>query len=181
VAATKSFLLASVAFLQLAAHWTEDVALHDAVARAPDALEAAAAQPWPLAQLAAAESLFVVGRGLGLGPAQEIALKLKETCRLHAEAFSSAEVLHGPLALVRPGFPVIGVVQKDETEKATHDVLDRLAGLGATVHLHVAHEPAHLAPLCQVQSFYMGLPELAKARGLDADAPAHLVKVTETR
>jgi glutamine---fructose-6-phosphate transaminase (isomerizing) len=181
VAATKSFLLAGVAFLQLAAHWTEDGVLHDAVARAPDALHAAAALPWNLTQLAGAESLFVVGRGLGLGPAQEIALKLKETCRLHAEAFSSAEVLHGPMALVRAGFPVVGVVQHDETETATRDVLDRLAALGASVHLHVVQERAHLAPLCQVQSFYMGLPELAKARGLDADAPAHLHKVTETR
>jgi glutamine---fructose-6-phosphate transaminase (isomerizing) len=181
VAATKSFLLAGVAFLQLAAHWTEDAALHDAVARAPDALDAAAARPWQLTQLASAESLFVVGRGLGLGPAQEIALKLKETCRLHAEAFSSAEVLHGPLALVRPGFPVVGVVQQDETEASTRDVLHRLAALGATVHLHVAQESAHLAPLCQVQSFYLGLGALAAARGVDADAPAHLHKVTETR
>ncbi|HUS33274.1 MAG TPA: SIS domain-containing protein [Kofleriaceae bacterium] len=181
VAATKSFLLTGVAFLQLAAHWTEDIALHDAVARAPDALDAAAAQPWPLAQLAGAESLFVVGRGLGLGPAQEIALKLKETCRLHAEAFSSAEVLHGPMALVREGFPVVGVVQDDETAESTREVLQHIAALGATVHLHVAHEAAHLAPLCQVQSFYLGLPALAAARGLDADLPAHLHKVTETR
>lgn len=181
VAATKSFLLAGVAFLQLAAHWTEDAALHDVVARAPEAFEAAAAQPWPLTQLAAAQSAFVVGRGVGLGCAQEVALKLKETCRLHAEAFSSAEVLHGPMALVREGFPVVGIVQDDETAQSTREVFAQLAALGATVHMHAAHEPAQLAPLCQVLSFYLGLPALAAARGLDADTPVYLKKVTETR
>ena len=180
VAATKSFLLAGLAFLQLAAHWTDDAALHDVVARAPEAFEAAA-QPWPLTQLAGAQSAFVVGRGLGLGCAQEVALKLKETCRLHAEAFSSAEVLHGPMALVRDGFPVVGIVQDDETAPSTRELFAQLAALGATVHLHAAHEPAQLSPLCQVLGFYLGLPALAAARGLDADAPAYLKKVTETR
>lgn len=180
VAATKSFLLASFAFLQLAAHWTDDAVLHDTVAAAPDAFAAAAARPWNLTSLASVESMFVVGRGLGLGPAQEVALKLKETCRLHAEAFSTAEVLHGPLALVRPGFPVLAIQQDDVTAPSTRSVLERLMQLGATCIGGVVHERAHLAPLCQVQSLYMGLPALAAARGLDADMPAHIVKVTET-
>ena len=54
-----------------------------------------------------AGNLFVVGRGLGLAIAQEAALKFKETCGLHAEAFSSAEVKHGPMALVGTDFPVL--------------------------------------------------------------------------
>ena len=180
VAATKSFLLSSLAFLQLAAHWTDDAVLRDTIASAPDAFAAATGNPWQLTQLATAESLYVVGRGVGLGPAHEVALKLKETCRLHAEAFSTAEVLHGPLALVRPGFPVIAITQDDLTAPSTKSVLDRLSALGATCYSKVVHERAHLDPLCQVLSFYMGLPALAAARGLDADLPAHLRKVTET-
>ena len=181
VAATKSFLLSGLAFVQLSAAWTGDAALVDAALRAPDCFEAACDAPWDLSALASATSLYVVGRGVGLGPAQELALKLKETCRLHAEAFSTAEVLHGPLALVQPGFPVVAIEQADATARATQDVLAKLAGLGATVHrAPVLDAPALLAPLCQVQSFYLGLPALAAARGLDADHPAHLTKVTET-
>ncbi|HTJ43495.1 MAG TPA: SIS domain-containing protein [Kofleriaceae bacterium] len=182
VAATKSFLLSGLAFVQLAAAWTGSATLVDVVARAPDVLEAACDSPWDLLALAGASSLYVGGRGIGLGAAQEVALKLKETCRLHAEAFSTAEVLHGPLALVGPGFPVLAIEQADETAAATRAVLGKLASLGAVLHRCAppGGAPALLAPLCQVQSFYLGLPALAAARGLDADAPAHLTKVTET-
>ena len=62
-----------------------------------------------------AANMYVVGRGFGLGIAQEVALKLKETCGLHAEAFSAAEVKHGPMALVRLGFPVLMLSQNDES------------------------------------------------------------------
>lgn len=181
VAATKSFLLSGLAFVQLAAAWTGDARLVDAAARAPDAFAAACEAGWDLSPLASASSLYVVGRGVGLGAAQELALKLKETCRLHAEAFSTAEVLHGPVELVAPGFPVIAIEQADETARATRDVLAQLASLGAAVQrCPTMDAPAVLAPLCQVQSFYVALPALAAARGLDADAPAHLQKVTKT-
>lgn len=188
VAATKSCLLAGVAFLQLAAAWSDDLALRDAVMRTPDALAAAATLDWrpALTPLATASSLYVLGRGPGLGAALEIALKLKETCRLHAEAFSAAEVLHGPVALVGPGFPVLALVQDDATAPASRDVIARLAGLGATTLVTGAElpvvdgVPAVLAPLCALQSFYLAVPAVAAARGLDADAPAHLRKVTRT-
>ena len=52
-------------------------------------------------------NMFVVGRGFGLAAAQEAALKFKETCGLHAEGFSAAEVKHGPMTLVGPGFPLL--------------------------------------------------------------------------
>ena len=188
VAATKSCLLAGLAFLQLAAAWTGDAALHDAVARAPEAFEAPAA--WDLSPLASATSLYVVGRGLGLGAALELALKLKETCGLHAEAFSTAEVLHGPVALVTPGFPIVALGQDDETADGNREVIARLAGLGAAVYSTLAvagttrlptiAAPPQLAPLCQIQSGYLALPALAAARGRQVDAPPHLTKITET-
>jgi glucosamine--fructose-6-phosphate aminotransferase (isomerizing) len=189
VAATKSFLMAGVAFLQLAAAWTDDPALRAAVTAVPDALAAAAALDWMpgLANLVPATNLFVIARGIGLGAASEVALKLKETCRLHAEAFSAAELRHGPIALVGPGFPIIALAQDDATLPATRETLAQLATLGATVRStldgslpEIPGLPAVLAPLCQVQSFYLAVPRLAAARGHDADAPAHLRKVTET-
>lgn len=193
VAATKSYLLSCLAFLQLVAHWSRDPAQCDAVAELPAALEAASRLDWwpALAPLVEATSLYAIGRGTGLGAALEIALKLKETCRLHAEAFSAAEVLHGPLALVGRGFPVLAVGQEDDSAASTRSAVARLVELGARVcsTLEVpgaeplpvlAHVPAAIAPLCQVQSFYMAVHRLAVARHLDPDAPAHLRKVTET-
>ncbi len=180
IAATKSFLLACLAFVQLAAAWSGDASLADAVARAPDVL--AVPVETSLAALASARSLYVVARGPGFGAALELALKLKETCRLHAEAFSAAEVQHGPIALVEPGFPIVALVQDDATAAGTRDALARLAALGASVlHVTAPAVPAVLQPLAQVQSCYLALPALAAVRGLDADAPPHLRKVTETR
>jgi glucosamine--fructose-6-phosphate aminotransferase (isomerizing) len=197
VAATKSFLLSGLAFLQLAAHWSGDPALADAVAAFPGALDAASRLDWwpALAPLAAATGLYVLGRGTGLGAAREIALKLKETCRLHAEAFSTAEVVHGPIALVDRGFPVIALGQDDDSAPTTRAAVARLVELGAQVAAAidapdappgvaqlptVRGAPPAIAPLCQVQSFYLAVPRLAAARGLDPDAPVHLRKVTET-
>jgi glucosamine--fructose-6-phosphate aminotransferase (isomerizing) len=193
VAATKSYLLSGLAFLQLAAHWSGRPSLAEAVAQLPDALDASRQLDWwpALAPLAQATSAYVLGRGIGLAAALEIALKLKETCRLHAEAFSTAEVLHGPLALVGRGFPVLVLGQEDETAGAVRDVGRRLVDLGARVGSVLALPGATslpalrcaapvTAPLCQVQSFYMALHHLARARRLDPDSPAHLTKVTET-
>ncbi|MCW5580178.1 MAG: SIS domain-containing protein, partial [Luteimonas sp.] len=121
VAATKSYLASLSAILQLSALWAGERALLDALTRLPDALREAWRCDWTGLQsgLEPAHNLFVLGRGLGLGAAQEAALKFKETCGLHAEAYSAAEVKHGPMALVGPGFPVLILAQPDETEAGT--------------------------------------------------------------
>lgn len=193
VAATKSFLLSGLAFLNLVAHWSQSASLLAAVEGLPGALEAACGLDWRpmLDTLILARGLFVVGRGYGLGAAEEMALKFKETCRLHAEAFSAAEVFHGPLALVGPEFPVLALGQDDPSAATTRDAVARIAGLGGIVWsvLDVAgakklpsvpNVPAVVAPLCEMQSFYVALPHLIAARGLPADSPANLHKVTET-
>lgn len=198
VAATKSYLASLAALLQLAAHWKGEAPLLDALPKLPGALRAAWEQDWtPLvAGLAATRNLFVLGRGLGLGAAQEAALKFKETCGLHAEAYSSAEVRHGPMALVGPGFPVLVFAQPDETESGTLALArefhergattwvaarggDAGSGHGAVLPVAAAPHPA-AAPLLTVQSFYRAVEALARARGHDPDAPPHLNKVTET-
>ncbi|NUO75261.1 MAG: SIS domain-containing protein, partial [Lysobacter sp.] len=135
VAATKSYLCSLAALLQLTARWSNDAALFNAVHALPDSLHAAFAQDWsPLVEgLKDARNLFVVGRGLGLGAAQEAALKFKETCGLHAEAFSSAEVKHGPMAIVGPGFPVLALAQDDGTGDGTVAVAEEFRVRGAPV------------------------------------------------
>ena len=127
VAATKSYLCSLSALLHLAAEWHEDARLRAALDAIPSALDADASDDWPslIDGLVDARSLFVVGRGFGLAAAQEIALKFKETCGLHAEAFSAAEVQHGPMTLVDEGFPVLFLTQDDDTRDSTLAVADK--------------------------------------------------------
>ncbi len=192
VAATKSFLCSLSAIAQLAAEWKNDDALRAALHSVPAALEASWPLDWaPLVDgLVDAQNLFVVGRGLGLAAAQEAALKLKETCGLHAEAFSAAEVQHGPMALVGADFPVLFFAQADDTLESTLDVAAKFRARGARVWVAGSDEGEHLplargldpacAPLIAVHRCYGAINALALRRGRDPDQPPHLRKVTET-
>jgi glucosamine--fructose-6-phosphate aminotransferase (isomerizing) len=193
VAATKSYIASLSCIAQLVASWTQDMELSASLARLPAQLAHAWECDWTpaLASLTDAVNLFVVARGFGLAAAQEAALKLKETCGLHAEAFSSAEVKHGPMALVRAGFPVLMFSQDDETRAGIEQLAAEFAGRGAKVMLAGARArgvtslPALVAhpviePVLLIQSFYRLANDLSLARGLDPDSPPHLAKVTET-
>ncbi|CAN7488432.1 SIS domain-containing protein [Phenylobacterium sp. LjRoot225] len=191
VAATKSFITALAAIAQLVAAWTKDVALEEALEALPAQLAEAWALDWSSAvpRLLTAQSLYVLGRGVGFAAAQEAALKFKETCGLHAEGFSAAEVLHGPMALVDENFPVLMFAQEDATAESVVALADQLQGRGAEVLLAGARRPdalpaiaAHpiLQPLLLIQSFYRLANALSLARGFDPDNPPHLRKVTET-
>ena len=194
VAATKSYLATLAGLVHLVSAWQDDGELDSALQAAPDLLRRAWSLDWSAAVpiLRDASHLYVIARGLGLGIAQEAALKCKETCGLHAESFSSAEVRHGPQALMRAGFPALVFAQDDETragvEELARDLIHRgvsvlAAGAeaaGATVLPTLRSHPA-VAPLALVQSFYRMANALAIARGLDPDNPPYLRKVTETR
>ncbi len=194
VAATKSFLATGIALLHLAAAWSCERNLSDALVRSPELLRQAGLCDWSpfFGRLKDATSLYVIGRGLSLGIAQEMALKFKETCRIHAEAFSAAEVMHGPLALVGPGFPALVLDPADEGSESTLSVARSFTALGADVAYAGAEgatgitlpvpleTPAVLMPLLQARAFYGGIAALARARGLDPDRPPHLRKVTQT-
>jgi glucosamine--fructose-6-phosphate aminotransferase (isomerizing) len=198
VAATKSFICALAAVARLAAHWQGDPALLEALAALPDRLAAAARADWTAALpvLAPADAMLVVARGRSFPVAQEIALKLKETCQIQAEPFSAAELMHGPVALVASGYPVLVLATEDETLAGVCDVAAGLAAKGAHVMiastaqpaLALAHTPLPLPaalhrvldPMLHVQAFYPLAGRLAAARGLDADRPRHLRKVTLT-
>jgi glucosamine--fructose-6-phosphate aminotransferase (isomerizing) len=193
VAATKSYIASLSCIAQLLANWTENRELLAALPQLPEQLARAWACDWSkgVETLREAVNLFVVARGFGLGVAQEAALKLKETCGLHAEAFSSAEVKHGPMALVRAGFPVLMFTQRDDTRVGIEELAAEFAARGARVLLAGAEAldatslptiAAHpvIEPLLAIQSFYGMANALALARGLDPDRPPHLNKVTET-
>jgi glucosamine--fructose-6-phosphate aminotransferase (isomerizing) len=194
VAATKSYLATLSAVLQLTACWSGDEALYAALDRLPGDLRQGWDMDWrPLGDgLRAVHNLFVVGRGYGFGAALEAALKFKETCGLHAEAFSAAEVRHGPMALVGDGFPVLVFAQEDGTLENTLGLADEFRARGARVWVAApgvsgpdalpmpAGVPAITTPLVAVQSFYRAASALSLARGYDPDVPPHLRKVTET-
>lgn len=194
VAATKSWIASLAALLHLVARWRDDAALLSALDAAPETLERAWRWPWEgaLPFLRLAEDLYVIGRGPGLALAQEAALKCKETCGLHAEAFSSAEVRHGPQALLGERFPALLFGQDDETRAGTEALAADLAARGVPVIvagcrataglvLPTSPFPAPLAPMALGLAFYRLANALALARGHDPDNPPHLRKVTETR
>jgi glucosamine--fructose-6-phosphate aminotransferase (isomerizing) len=194
VAASKSFIASLSAVLQLIAAWTDDSDLLAALDDLPDALARAWALDWSAAVgcLASVDNLFVIGRGLGLAVAQEAALKGKETCGMHAEAFSGAEVRHGPQALLGPAFPALLLIQDDETRAGMLElardlvarqvrVLTAGATIDGAVPLPTANAHPVLQPVLLIQSFYRMVDALAHARGRDPDQPPHLRKVTETR
>ncbi len=191
VAATKSFLATLAAIAQLVAAWSGDAAMASALESLPATLTAAWALDWSpaLATLIAADHLYVVGRGPGFAVAQEAALKFKETCGLHAEAFSSAEVRHGPMALVGKGFPVLAFLPSDETRAGVEETIAVLRAQGAPVlaiggtgddALPMVDCHPLLLPIAQTQALYRLVDALAARRGHDPDAPPHLAKVTET-
>ena len=193
VAATKSYLASLAAIARLVAAWKEDAQLKAALAQLPDLMDRSWTLDWSAAlpELESAENLYVVGRGLGLSAAQEVALKCKETCGIHAEAFSSAELRHGPFALLRKGFPALLLAQHDGTRPGIEALAVELARRGVPVLLAGAHAAgsvslpsvevaAELAPILLVQSAYRMIASLAVRRGLDPDRPPHLHKITET-
>ena len=195
VAATKSVIAALAASAALVAGWGEDSALAAALARLPEKLNTPAPPPPALVEaIAGARSAFVLGRGSTFAIAAEAALKLKETCALHAEAFSAAEVMHGPAEIVKPGFLVLAFPPRDEAAEGFDAALQRFAGFGAQV-LRVeaggadgegqlgAAEAGHplLTPLTQIHRFYALAEAAARALQRDPDRPRNLSKVTETR
>jgi glutamine---fructose-6-phosphate transaminase (isomerizing) len=195
VGATKSFIASLAAILRLTAGWAGKEEIASACDRLPGRLIQATDMDWSkaLPQLAGANSLVVIGRGPTLAIAREAALKLKETCSLHAEAFSSAEFRHGPIALVSSAYPILVLAPTDESACGFSDLVAdlRSKSAGVIVADPGAKEPGRLPvvppdqpeadAICLIQSFYGFLVRLAAQRGVDADHPRHLQKVTRTR
>ena len=194
VAATKTFIGTAVALARLAAQWSGDGNLRQAIERLPQRLVAAAALDWSAAvpTLAEAASLVIIGRGSTLAVAREAALKLKETCHRHAEAFSGAEFLHGPVSLVSSRYPILMLMPTDAAAPGMRVLADELRRLGGSLFVAEpgAASPTHLPTLppdqpeadaiCAIQTFYAMAVQLAEQLNVDVDRPRHLSKVTST-
>jgi glucosamine--fructose-6-phosphate aminotransferase (isomerizing) len=193
VAATKTFVTSLVAGLWLLAELTSDDDLISAIRKLPEHLEVAATCDWSEAAPGKdIGSLFTLGRGPSWAVSNEAALKFKETCQIHAESYSTAEVLHGPVSIVSRDFPVIAFAAADAAEQAVVDVADQLSRMGAKVF--VASPKAKEAtvlpvvrtdhwltdPVAAIVSFYGLVEHVAGLQGINPDAPRHLNKVTET-
>jgi glucosamine--fructose-6-phosphate aminotransferase (isomerizing) len=191
-AATKSFITSLSAIAQMVALWWGDAAMQAALPQLPSALAQAWEEDWsPCRQmLQTVGHLYTLGRGLHLAIAQEAAHKLKETCMIHAEAFSSAEVLHGPNELVGKDFPVLLFRSQDPGDASVQEAARLLSAQGAPVMMAGGGGPGSLpvprsphpalAPILQIQAFYRMADALSCDRGHDPDRPRHVQKVTHT-
>lgn len=194
VAATKTFLATAAVLLRLVGAWTGDAVLLKAASELPGRLGRASRLDWSRGAevLSKATQLAAIGRGPTLAIAREAALKLKETCNLHTEAFSGAEFLHGPIALVRPNYPVLVFGPADEAAAGMRQLCRDLAAMGATLVIADAVPSSGIGlpvlpamqpeadALCLIQSFYLMVVALGDRLGVDIDKPQHLQKITRT-
>lgn len=194
IAATKSFVNSTVAGLLILAAWTGNATLKAAIDDLPSALTHAISCDWtPLLQaLEGHSSLYILGRGPSLPIAAEVALKFKETSGMHAEAYSAAEVMHGPVSIVGKNFPVLALCARDNSEPHVLTICENLVNQGANVFVtsaltsratrlpFAATGHGLTGALVQIASFYSFVEMLSRHCGLDPDKPPHLRKVTET-
>jgi glutamine---fructose-6-phosphate transaminase (isomerizing) len=150
-----------------------------------------------LEQYAGATGATVVARGVNYGTAHEVALKIRELSGLVVEAYSPADLMHGPVAAIRPGWPVVAVAPTGPAQASITEVLPALEERGARVLMIsdlealleraetalplVPGVPEWLSPLTAVVPGQASAMRLAQLRGLDLDRPVGLKKVTLTR
>lgn len=194
VAATKTFIASMGVLISLLAEWQNDNELRMAYEKSPIALNLAKKYKWSQAfdTFENVQNLFVLGRSLTFGIAGEAALKLKETCSIHAESYSAAEVKHGPMALVKDGFPILMFPPFDKARYGFNNLATEFSQRGAKVFAvapdientialkSVANLHPLISPMAQIASFYNFAEELSRKRGLNPDAPKFLQKVTHT-
>ncbi|MCH4541766.1 SIS domain-containing protein [Ochrobactrum sp. A-1] len=194
VAATKSFIAAVAALSGVVASASGDASLQAGLQRLPEALSATRPDGREAVEnlLLNARSLYTGGRGTAFAIALEAALKAKETANIHAEAFSLAELMHGPMRLVEEGFPIISFLPRDEAFDTNMQALKRLHSFGASiVSLSDAETPgfrlpsastgnAHLDPLVSLINYYRVIEAVTRRKGFDPDKPRNLNKVTVT-
>lgn len=194
VAATKSFIASVAALSGVVAAASQDAKLKDGLSRLPEALSLTRPEGREAVEdlLFNARSLFTGGRGTAYAISLEAALKAKETANIHAEAFSLAELMHGPMRLVEDGFPILSFIPQDEALKTSIEALKRLGSFGANlVSFGNADVPGHrvpsvstgnghLDPLVSLINYYRIIEAVTRRKGFDPDKPRHLNKVTST-
>ncbi len=201
VAATKTFTGQMMLFYMLAAALSENSSTpapdyHVIPEHAARALEHQALIRELVERYVFMENCVVVGRGLVYANAYEMALKLMETCYVVAERFSSADFLHGPLAMVERHFPVIMFAPPGIMMDSVKSLMERLKELRADTLVITGDEEVagkasrairvspdideFLAPIPYIIPGQLFAALLADAKGLNPDAPRSLSKVTRT-
>lgn len=192
IAATKTVIGSMAAGVALVAELARDDVLRGAVERLTGRLTRALALDWSYIadNLAGASAVFVTGRGLALGSAREIALKLSEVLRLPSIGVSAAELQHGPRAALSSHTPVIMMRLMDETAPMVDGLFNELRAQNIGVHLAggplsslqwlAEDDPATDAITMLIPAYQM-IERAARAFGFDPDRPPHLSKITETR
>lgn len=194
VPATKTVTATLTAFALVAAALGGTPFTREELERVPEWVAQVVDDPGPAERVAAGlievTRLLTVGRGLLFGAALEAALKLKETTMISAEGFSGADLRHGPIAIVEHGLPVLAFLAGGPAHADMVELVDDLRGRGADVYVAApdpgadlplpAEVPEALAPIVAVVRAQQVALALARARGLDPDAPAGLSKVTAT-
>lgn len=198
VAATKSYISSLTNLIHLIAYVTQNKVLLRCLHELPQRLQDSLQFDWSeaISQLEQHSDILVVGRGYSFAIACEAALKLKETAAIHAESFSSAEIQHGPFALIKKDYPVFIFTQGDDTLAGAQQLAQRCAALQAKP-IVVAPKKIDLPrsalrletlpynhPICDpvvaIQQFYVMVAHLAVRRGHNPDKPDNLSKVTKT-
>lgn len=191
VAATKTVIGSMTSGAALIAELADDTALRAALVRLPDRLRRALALDWSAISrdLAGASAVFVASRGLGLGSAREIALKLAEILRLPALGFSAAELQHGPRAALSSRTPVIIMRLMDETAATVDGLARELSDSKIAVHLcggphgtvpWLGDDHPAIDAIAMLVPAYRMIEQTARVYGFDPDRPPWLSKVTET-
>ncbi len=186
VAATKSYLCTLSAICQLVAYWKQDQAMIDGLNQLPEQLQKVIDSETQLTtnHFKDMHNCVVLGRGLGYAVCREIALKLKEVCSIHAESYSSAEFVHGPIALAGKKIAALEIDIHDESRKLHQIQMQDLAARGSElIHLNQVIFDCHprLAPVLVLQKFYVDIATVSVELGYNPDAPEGLNKVTQTQ
>lgn len=185
VAATKSYLASLFALLHIVSTYADNKVLAEALDALPAQMEQTiAAEPVLSAEaLGPMDRCVVLGRAFGYAVSREIALKMKEVCGIQAEAFSSAEFLHGPISLLNRGVAILDVNIPDASSPFHEAQIEEVKKRGATVYpLLTPPEDIHplVSPLLIMQRFYLDIEIAARTLDMDPDNPVGLKKVTET-
>jgi len=200
VAATKTYTTELLAVAMLSVALAQDTSRRETLttipARVREALELASPAEEAARACRQVDRFVVAGRGFNYSTAFELALKIKETSYVHAEAFSPADLLHGPIAMVGDGFPVLLIAPSGRAADNVAELYEPLAACGArTITLSDRADlteradlalplpgdvPEWLSPLVAIVPGQLFAHALAQAKGFDPDRPRGLNKVTRT-
>ena len=201
VAATKTYTSQLAAIALLSASLAGDKKMAATLKMIPDVVAGTLSMETEISQIAHRyrymRDCVVIGRGYNYATAFEVALKLKELTYTIAEPYSSADFLHGPLALIEDGFPVIVIAPSGEMSSEIRDFIKTLKEREAEViaisddpeilslsriPLALPHTvPEWLSPIAAIIPGQLFAMHLAYVRDFDPDHPRGLRKVTETR